>query len=181
MKVDLASYNNQQYKPGSFLKRGLWYFINLVFFNTGIFPLYKLKVTLLRIFGCKIGNGVYIKPNVNIKYPWKLNIGNNVWIGEGVWIDNLEDVVIGNNVCISQGALLLCGNHDYKKSSFDLITKPIVLEEGVWIGARAIVTGGVIAHSHSMLTVNSVMSKNMESYGIYSGNPAVKSKVRIIQ
>lgn len=180
MKVDLASYNNNHYKPGSFLKRGIWYFVNLLFFNTGLFPLYGLKLFLLKLFGCKIGKGVFVKPNVNIKYPWKLRIGNNVWIGESVWIDNLDDVFIGNNVCISQGAMLLCGNHDYKKSTFDLITKPIFLEEGVWIGAKSIVIGGVTAQSHSVLTLNSVLTKNMEPFSVYSGNPATKSKTRTI-
>jgi putative colanic acid biosynthesis acetyltransferase WcaF len=37
-----------------------------------------------------------------------------------VWIDNLDDVSIADNVCISQGALLLSGNHNYKKQIFDL-------------------------------------------------------------
>ena len=109
-----------------------------------------------------------------------MKLGNNVWIGENVWIDNLDMVTIGNNVCISQGAMLICGNHNYRKSTFDLMTNPIILEEGVWIGAKAIVTGGVTAYSHSVLTVNSVISKNMDAYAIYIGNPAIKTKMRSI-
>ena len=54
---------------------------------------------------------------MNIKYPWNLEVGDYTWIGENVWIDNLVKVRIGSNVCISQGAMLLCGNHNYKKSS----------------------------------------------------------------
>ena len=127
-----------------------------------------------------MGKNIFIKPKVNIKYPWLLKLGNNVWIGENVWIDNLDMVTIGNNVCISQGAMLICGNHNYKKSTFDLMTNPIILEEGVWIGAKAIVTGGVTAYSHSVLTVNSVISKNMDAYAIYIGNPAIKTKMRSI-
>jgi putative colanic acid biosynthesis acetyltransferase WcaF len=178
MKVDLASYTNKHYIPGSFLKRTIWYFTNLVLFNSGFFPFYKIKTFILRIFGAKIGKNVIIKPKVNIKFPWMMSIGNNVWIGEKVWIDNLDQVKIGDNVCISQGAMLLCGNHNYKTSTFDLITKPIIIEEGVWIGAKSIIIGGVIAHSHAVLTVNSVISKNMEAYTIYSGNPAMKKKLR---
>ena len=79
----------------------------------------RLKIYLLKIFGAKIGKGVIIKPGVNIKYPWNLYIGDHVWIGENVWIDNLDDVIINNHVCVSQGAMLLCGNHNYKKSSFN--------------------------------------------------------------
>jgi len=128
-----------------------------------------------------VGQGVLIKPSVNIKYPWLLEIGNNVWIGEGVWIDNLAKVTIGDNVCISQGAMLLCGNHDYKKSTFDLIIGEILLEEGVWIGAKTVVCPGVTCKPHSILTVGSVASKDLEPYSIYKGNPAVFVKNREIK
>jgi putative colanic acid biosynthesis acetyltransferase WcaF len=117
---------------------------------------------------------------VNIKYPWKLVIGDYSWIGEDVWIDNLEQVIIGSNVCISQGAMLLTGNHNYKKSSFDLITREITLEDGVWIGAKSIVGPGVRCGSHSILAVGSFTSKDLDAYVIYQGNPAAKIRNRII-
>lgn len=130
------------------------------------------------MFGAKIGRGVVIKPGVNIKYPWKLQVGDYSWIGERTWIDNLDNITIGANCCISQGALLLCGNHDYSKTTFDLITKPITLEDGVWIGAQSIVTGGVVCKSHSVLAAGSLASKDMEEYSVYRGNPAVRIKER---
>ena len=180
MKVDLSTFQNEDYKPGSVLRRGLWYFTNLIIFNTGFFPFFNLKVFLLKLFGSKTGKNIIIKPNVNIKYPWKLSLGNNVWIGENVWIDNLDDIIIGNNVCISQGATLMCGNHNYKKSTFDLIIKPIILEDGVWIGATSFVSGGVTAKSHAVLTVGSIATIDLEPYSINKGNPAVKIKDRVI-
>ena len=132
------------------------------------------------MFGAKIGKGVVLKPNINIKYPWRLRIGNHSWIGEGVWVDNLEDVIIGANCCISQGALLLCGNHNYKKSTFDLMTGKIILEDGVWVGAKAIVCGGVVCMSHAVLSAGSVATSELEAYSVYQGNPAVKIKEREI-
>ena len=128
---------------------------------------------MLRSFGAKIGDGLIIKPKVRIKNPWRLIIGNHCWIGESVWIDNLEDVTIGNNVSLSQGAMLLTGNHDYTLIDFSYRLGKIVLEDGVWIGARAVVCPGVVCKSHSILTVNSVANKQLKELGIYSGNPAV--------
>ena len=75
---------------------------------------------------------------------------------------------------------MLTGNHNYKKTSFDLITAGLVLEEGVWIGACSLVNPGVTALSHSVLTSGSVANKNMEAYSIYQGNPAVKIRSRVI-
>jgi putative colanic acid biosynthesis acetyltransferase WcaF len=145
------------------------------------FPFMGIKKIWLRLFGAKVGKNVVIKPSVNIKYPWNLEIGNNVWIGEKVWIDNLAKVTIHENVCISQGVMLLTGNHNYKKTTFDLQTGEIILEEGVWIGAQSLVCPGVTCKSHSVLSGSSVLSENTEPYSIYRGNPAVKVKDRIIE
>lgn len=163
------------------VKQILWYFTNAIIFQTPYIPFSGLKITLLRAFGAQIGNNVLIKPSVNIKFPWKLRVGNHTWIGENVWIDNLEEVVIGNNVCISQGAMLLCGNHNYSKETFDLIVGTIILEDGVWIGAKSIVCPSVVCRSHSILAVNSVATKHLDSFGIYQGNPANFIRKRTIQ
>ena len=181
MRTDLSKFDNQWYQPGGKLKVLLWYFFNALFMKNPLWPHSGSKVALLRLFGAKVGKGVLIKPNVNIKYPWKLSIGNHVWIGEEVWIDNLGSVTIEDHCCLSQGALLLCGNHDYSKESFDLMVGEIHLKQGTWIGAKSIVTGGVTTGEESVLSLGSVASKDLDSYGIYRGNPAVKVKERIIK
>ncbi|MEX1003189.1 MAG: WcaF family extracellular polysaccharide biosynthesis acetyltransferase [Crocinitomicaceae bacterium] len=180
-KTDLSIYQNDWYQPGSKLKRFLWYYFNLFFLMNRYSPFVGLKRLVLRIFGAKIGKGVVIKPGVNVKYPWKLEIGDYSWIGEGVWIDNLAEVKIGANCCLSQGVLLLCGNHDYKKTTFDLKIGAITLEDGVWIGAKSIVVAGVTCESHAVLAAGSLASKNLKSYSIYRGNPAEKVAERKIE
>ena len=180
-KTDLSSYKNDWYKPGrGFLVRGLWFITNVLFFINPIVGSSSVKRSLLKMFGAKVGRGVIIKPNVNIKYPWKLIVGDHAWIGEKVWIDNLGQVSIGNHACLSQGAMLLCGNHNFKKSTFDLMVGDITIEDGAWVGAFAVVCPGVTCGSHSVLTVKSVASSDLEPYYIYKGNPAEKTKLREI-
>ena len=180
LKTDLSTFNNDWYNPGNLFKRMLWYLISIAFFKSS-FPFYGTKIFLLRLFGAKVGKQVTIKPHVTIKYPWKLEIGNHVWIGEYVWIDNLAKVTLKNNSCVSQGAMLLCGNHNYKKTTFDLLIGEITLEEGAWAGAKTVVCPGVKLGSHSLLTVGSVATTNLEPYWVYQGNPALKLKPRIIK
>ena len=179
MSPDLSRYDNSWYDPGgSGIKRVVWYFVNAVFIKSHFNPVSGIKVRLLRLFGAKIGRGVVIKPGVNVKYPWLLSIGDYSWIGEDVWIDNLAQVTIGSNCCISQGAMLLCGNHNYRLPTFDLMIKPITLEDGAWIGAKSVVCPGVTAGRDSILTVGSMATADMEAGKIYQGVPATVKAVR---
>ncbi len=180
VETDLSKFNNDWYNPGNKLKVILWFFANSLIINNYLPIPMSIKILFLRLFGAKIGNNLTIKPKVNIKYPWFLEIGNNVWIGETAWIDNFVKVTIEDNVCISQGATLLTGNHNYKKSNFEMTVGEIYLEKGVWIGAKSVVCGGVRCKSHSVLAVNSVATKDLDSYKIYQGNPASEVRDRII-
>lgn len=178
-KVAFKLFDNEWYSPGrSKVILILWYLVNVLVVSNRLLPISSIKIRFLRIFGASIGNNVFIKPGVNIKYPWFLTVGDDSWIGENVWIDNLCEVNIGRNVCISQGAMLLTGNHDYKSRSFDLIVGKIELEDGVWIGAKSIVCPGVTCETHSILSVNSVASSDLRSFQIYRGNPAIAIRER---
>jgi putative colanic acid biosynthesis acetyltransferase WcaF len=179
-KVNFSLYKKNKNVSNFNARYILWLIVNILFFKTSVYISSKAKVYILKKFGASIGKRVVIKNSVNIKQPWLLKIGDNCWIGENVWIDNIAWVVIGKNVCLSQGAYLFTGNHDYKKQSFDLITGKISIEDGVWIGAHAIVCPSVTCRTHSILAVASVATHNLDEYGIYQGNPAIKKRRRII-
>lgn len=180
-KTDLSTFNNSSFDPGgNAITRTLWYFVNAIVLK-GAMPFMRPKRFWLRIFGAEIGKGLVIKPHVSVKYPWNLEIGDNVWIGENVWIDNLGKVKIGSNVCLSQGAMILSGNHNFSKRNFELMVKEISIEDGAWLGAKSLVCQGVTVGSHAVLSVSSVASENLEPYGIYRGNPAIKIKDRVIE
>jgi putative colanic acid biosynthesis acetyltransferase WcaF len=179
-QVDNSAYRTTIDIGASRVKQMAWYVVNIIFFKNPFNILSSVKVRLLKGFGARLGKGVVVKPSVNIKYPWKLQVGDHSWIGEEVWIDNLSDVIIGKNVTLSQGSLLLTGSHDHARTSFDFLSYPILLEDGVWIGAKAVVAGGITCRTHSILGMNSVAEKDLESYTIYKGNPAVPVIVRVI-
>jgi len=180
--VNLAKYDNRGYSPGrGAVVRTLWYVCNAIFFTSWLLPVSAPKRFLLRLFGASIGRGVVIKPRVNIKYPWRLRVGDHGWIGEGSWIDNLVEVTVGNHVCISQGAYLLTGNHDYKDERFGFLGSPIVLGDGSWVGAFAVVCPGARLGPNSIVTVGSILRGEAEPDGIYSGNPAVRVRDRVFR
>ena len=155
-RLDL--YDNSDYQPGRGLfVRTLWYFLSVVVFESGLFPVVAIKPILLRAFGASIGTGVVIKPRVRIKYPWRLSVGDYCWIGEEAWIDNLADVTVGPHSVISQGAYLCTGSHNHRVETFDLITAPIRIGAGAWICARAILLAGSTIDDGVVVSAGSVV------------------------
>ena len=172
MSVNLKEYSNHTFRRGrSRFVEALWMFVQWLFVSSWI-PGAAHRRWLLRLFGARIGKAVDIKPGVRVKFPWRLKIGNHSWIGENVWIDNLADIDIAANCCISQGVYLCTGSQDWKCPTFDLIVKPIQLEQGAWVAAQASVAPGVRIGEGAVLTLGSCAVKNLDAWGIYQGNPA---------
>jgi putative colanic acid biosynthesis acetyltransferase WcaF len=170
--VSLGAFRIGDYTPGrSALVCGLWYLVSLIFFQSGWFPFYGFKRWLLRVFGASVGRAVVIKPRVRIKFPWRCQIGNDCWIGEDAWIDNLANVKIASDVCLSQGVYLCTGSHDQRSVTFDLIVKPIVIEEQAWVAARAVVLQGVTIGRGAVVAAGSVVAADVATGMIVGGSP----------
>jgi putative colanic acid biosynthesis acetyltransferase WcaF len=181
LRVDLSTFSTGDFDRGaSSVKELVWAIVSLILFRLCPLKLSGLKGLVLRRFGAKVGHGVVMKPQVKITFPWKLTLGDHVWLGEDCWLLNLAPITIEANACISQRAFLCTGNHSYTSPAFDLITKPIQVGQGAWIGANAFVGPGVAVGTHAVLTAGSVATKDLQPYGIYQGNPAVLIKQRQI-
>jgi len=171
--VDLSMYSNLEFDPGrGVLVRFVWYFVSLLVFESGWVPTSRPKRWLLRLFGARIGQGLVIKPHVRIKYPWRLQTGDHCWIGQEAWIDNLAEVCLGSHVCLSQRAYVCTGGHDYQKSTFDLTTKPVSIENGAWVGAASLVMGGVRIGANSLVAAGSIVTGDVQPATIVAGIPA---------
>ena len=175
----LKDFDNHDFNRGRpFFVELLWVCFRGIFFRFIYLPIYSCRRLILRFFGASIGKGVIFKPTSKVTFPWRLTIGNNSWIGEEVWILNLFHVTIGDDVVISQRSFLCTGNHDWSKKRFDLIVKPIIIENGVWIGAGVIILPGIRIGSNSIVTAGSVVTEDLPAGMICSGNPCRPVKER---
>ena len=171
--MDLSRYDNSEFRRGaSRAKEFLWLLVRFWFFENPMPWPSSLRVALLRIFGAVVGNGVVIRENVNISFPWRLTIGDHVWIGEDVGILSLAQVTVESNVCISQRAYLCTGSHDFRSEAFDLVTKPITIRSGSWVAAGAIVLPGVTIGPNSLVAAGSVVNRDVPPSSVMRGNPA---------
>ncbi len=178
--VDLSQPDNSDYQVGrSHLVWALWHFIGSPIVRSNLLPVPPLKAAVLRLFGARIGRSAHIKPGLKVKFPWYLTVGDYCWIGEDAWIDNLAPVTIGSHVCVSQMAYLCTGNHDWKTRNLKFTRRPITLNDGCWIGARATVCPGVTVGAASVLAVGSVASRSIPPYEVWAGNPATFVRKRV--
>jgi putative colanic acid biosynthesis acetyltransferase WcaF len=77
--------------------------------------------------------------------------------------------------------MIIQGSHNYKRIDYPTMSGPVVLEEGSWVGAGAMVMLGATLKSHSVLSAGSVATKDLEPYMIYQGNPAQPVRERVIE
>jgi len=151
MRLDL--FTNTTFERGApRWKELVWMIVQAWLFGSWL-PGSGWRCRLLRVFGARIGQGVVIKPSVSVKFPWRLTIGDHCWIGERVWIDNLDFVTIGAHSCVSQGAYFCTGSHDWTDLRFALITRPITVGTGCWVGARASLAPGCVLLDGAVLAM----------------------------
>lgn len=124
----------------------------------------RIRVRILRGFGAEIAPNVLIRHRVRVLWPWKLHIGENTWIGEGAWLLNLEPISIGAQVCISQEAFLCTGDHDYRSIDFAYRNAPITIDDGAWVGARALVLPGVKIGEEAVVAAGTVVAADLPAH-----------------
>lgn len=161
------------------IARALWGIVWLVFFRPSPRPLHAWRRLLLRMFGARLGQHVHVYPGAKIWAPWLLTIGDRVGIASGVTLYNMASIVIGDHCVISQGAHICCGTHDIDSPNFQLVARPIRLENHVWICAEAFVGPGVSIAEGCVLGAHAVVVKSIEApWTVWAGNPAVLRRKR---
>lgn len=171
--IDLSRPDNRELVRGAPLwVEALWYFLALPLLRSHLITSSWFRCRLLRLFGAKIGKGVYVKPGLRVKFPWYLEIGEHSWLGEDLWIDNLAYVKIEEHCCLSQGAYLCTGNHDWSSLTMRLTRRNITCKRGSWVGAKAIIGPGVVVGAGAVISTGAVATKSVPDMEVHAGNPA---------
>ncbi|MBK8737031.1 MAG: acyltransferase [Saprospiraceae bacterium] len=131
-----------------------------------------------------IGERCMIDAFVKIKFSGGLGdiiIGNNCYINSGTVIYSGNGIVMGNYVLIAANCTLSASNHEFiskDKTVYDQRFKTsrggIIIEDDVWIGANTVISEGAILREGAIIGACSFVNKEIESYGIYVGNPLRK-------
>ncbi|GAA5033972.1 acetyltransferase [Microbacterium fluvii] len=147
-----------------------WSLVELLLVSNRLQISSRLRVWALRRFGARIGDGVIMRPRTRVKSPWNLEIGDRCWIGDGVWFHNRDLITVGSDVSISQETYLTTGAHAFR-TDMALITKPIVIEDGVWLTSRCVVLGGAHIGRSAVISPMTVVRGDIPAGVIVSSPP----------
>lgn len=154
------------------LKRVLWLLAWTVLCRWTPPPLHPWRAFVLRLFGARLGRGVHVYSSAKIWAPWNLELADAAAIGPGAIIYSQGRISMGRRVVVSQGSHLCAGTHDFEQPGFPLVTKPIRLEDDVWIAAEAFIHPGVTVGEGAVVGARSVVVGDLPAWTVSSGFPA---------
>lgn len=145
----------------------------------GEFGIALRRIIMGRRFGMK-GTGLIIYPNVRIMGAHMLRVGRNCRISYDCIIQANGGIELGDEVIFGPGVKLWSVNHVIDKLDAPIFEqgydhKPVVIGNGVWLGANCFVMPGARIGDHVVISAGSVVAgKDIEPYSILAGNPARK-------
>ena len=136
----------------------------------------NLKRMLLRWRGATVGLRPKVWRDVWIDDYRKLTIGSDVSIGKSAMLLTHGGLTIGDEVMIAHGAQIISAGHRIPEAGSTmrfsgLEVAPIVIEDGAWIGAGAIVLPGVRVGRGAVVAAGAVVTRDVEPGTIVAGVP----------
>lgn len=158
------------------MKRVVWNVAAALLFRPFMTPVFrKWRLLLLRLFGAQVEWDANVYASVKIWAPWRLRMGHRTCLGPEVICYNQDWVVLEDDAIVSQYSYLCTAGHDTSHANTadeGLITAPIVLRNGAWIGSRAFVGMGVEIGKGAVVGATASVYKNVEPWTVVGGNPA---------
>lgn len=138
----------------------------------------RVRVRLLRLSGVDARIcGVW--PHVRFVGGQNVTFADGVFVNSGVVFDARAEIELGPNVAVGPGAQFITSSHHLgspDRRAADEVFAPIVVEPGCWIGAGAIILGGVRIGRGCVIGAGAVVTRDCEPNGLYVGIPARRQR-----
>lgn len=141
------------------------------------------SVWYCRVRGGEVGALSIIEGTLIVGNISNLKIGNESFIAKTVNFALHEKIDIGSRVVINNGVQLLTASHDLNDSSWQMYSKPIVIEDYAWVATNAIILPGVRVGTGAVIGAGAIVRKNVEPFHIFSGDSnshVIKKRVEFL-
>lgn len=172
------------------LQKWLWFILYYYFFR-------KLPVSgylggrlgkRLRYIACRklfrsCGIDVNIESGADFLFGETISIGDRSGIGVQAWIR--ADLTIGCDVMMGPQVMIYGRYHNFDRTDIPMNmqgigdNEKVIIDDDVWIGARAIILKGVRINKGAVIAAGSIVTKDVPPYAVVAGNPAQFIKSRL--
>ena len=159
----------------------LWRFCWAVLCGWTPKPLNKVRLLMLKIFGCRIHGRPFVHQKARIQIPWNLILHDRACIGDSATVYSLGVIEIKAGATVAQETYLCSGTHDFSNPKLPLMAAQITVGENAFIGARAFVMPGIDIGKNAVIGACSVVTNDMPKDMICAGNPCKVIRPRVIK
>jgi acetyltransferase-like isoleucine patch superfamily enzyme len=104
-------------------------------------------------------------------------LGDRIWFSRGCTLSVHESVTIGDNSIFGEYVSIHDENHvtggdDVPIAYRGFRTKPVVIGQNVWVGAKATILAGVTIGDNAVIAANAVVARDVEPGVVAGGVPA---------
>jgi maltose O-acetyltransferase len=144
----------------------------------GVLPptrFYSLKARLLSMSGVDIHVTARLCSSVKIVASGHVAIGADTFIGHQVLIGGGDaSISIGSHCDIGPGVNIITGSHELASTGLRAAgagySRPIIIEDGVWIGAGSLILNGARIGERSVICAGSVVARDIPPASYAIGN-----------
>jgi len=133
-----------------------------------------VRPALARLCGMKCGAGVILQKPIFYGNPKNVQVGSKSAISRGAMLDGFDKITIGDNVAIAFGVTFITSTHELgpkEKRAGKLFGNPIVVGDGCWIAAHAIIGPGTEIGAGSMVSASAVVMQSVPENSLVVGVP----------
>ena len=117
--------------------------------------------------------------SVELKYPERIRFGRRVVIGPRCTLGASAPIVLGDHVHLSKGVVIETAGLDFTPAPpYRHCARPITIADGVWLGAGAIVLGGVTIGRNAVIGAGAVVSRDVPANAIVVGASVRTAAIR---
>jgi maltose O-acetyltransferase len=130
--------------------------------------------TLLSELFERIGEGTLLKPTLRCDYGFNIAIGDRTFINYDCLLLDCNRITIGDEVQIAPGVHIYTATHpiDAKARCSGIESAlPVAIEDGVWLGGRAVVCPGVTIGANTVVGAGSIVTRDLPANAVAVGNP----------
>lgn len=105
----------------------------------------------------------------------QIEFGDYGWVNHRCYFDTRERVTVGDRVAFGMEVMVCTSTHgagDRNRRAGPYTAAPVVIGDGCWIGARALLLPGVTVGDGCVVAAGAVVREDCAPNGLYGGVPA---------